>query len=263
MKVEPGDSFHARLAAHSAALEVFRFAPAPRVLVLSFPRLRAQGRMLNRLGAFVEKVGLPHARVIAETELGSALQRANDTEETFYYGHDYRAADLARFFAAAARDGTDLRPEEAFLRTLLDQQGLLAPTAIGAVISIPPLSAAPPIDAAARATILHHELSHGLYFTDPGYAAYARAFWDTVLTESQRAGFRRFLAGQDYDTDNEDLMINETQAYLMHTADPRYFRPDLAGLTPAEAASLRRTFWLGMPPGWLKDATTDRMESVH
>jgi hypothetical protein len=250
------------LASQPTSLLVFRYAPAPRVLVLAFPSLRAQGRMLNRIGAFVEKAGLPHARVIAEAELGEALQRSRDTEETFYYGHDYRAADMARFFAAAARDGTALRPEEAFLRDLLDQEGLLAPAANGAMISIPPATDSPPIDAAARETILRHELSHGLYFTDPGYAAYAARFWDTVLTDGQRSGFRRFLAAQDYDTDNTDLMINETQAYLMYTADRRYFRPEMAGLTTAEAGQLRRTFWLGMPPGWLKDAT-DWLADAH
>ena len=121
-------------------------------------------------------------------------------------------------------------------------------------ISIPPESASPPIDDAARATILHHELSHGAYFTDPAYAAYAQDFWLNVLTEAQRAGFRHFLGGEGYDTTNEDLMLNEAQAYLIHTPDPRYFRPDLAGLSDAEAARLRQIFLAGMPDAWLKTA---------
>jgi hypothetical protein len=104
----------------------------------------------------------------------------------------------------------------------------------------------------ARATILHHELSHGAYFTDPAYAAYARDFWLNVLTEAQRAGFRRFLGSEGYDETNEDLMLNEAQAYLVHTPDPRYFRPVYAGLSDAEAARLRRIFLAGMPVDWLK-----------
>ena len=243
------------LAAGSPALEVFRFRAAPEVLVLSFPTLREQGRMLNRLGAFVEKAGLPRDRVLADPEMDDAVRRAGDTEETFYYGHDYRAADAARFFAAAERDGVPLRPEEARLRALLGQQRMLAPGAVGAIISLPPEMADPPIDAPARATILRHELSHGVYFTNPAYAAYARRFWETVLSDAQRAGFRRFLGGEGYDTSNEDLMRNEAQAYLIHTPDARFFRPDLVGLTGDEAAELREAFVRGMPDGWLKDAT--------
>jgi hypothetical protein len=241
------------LAARPATVEVFRFQDAPRVLVLSFPSLHEQGRMFDRIGAFAEKTGLPRDRVLDETDLQAAIRLAGDTEDTYYYGHDYRAADMARFFALADRDGIVLHPEEEMLRRLLTQEGMLVPGANGAVISIPPNSATPPIDEAARATILHHELSHGAYFTDPAYAAYARNFWQTVLTEAERANFRRFLGGEGYDATNEDLMLNEAQAYLIHTPDRRYFRPELVGLSEPEAARLRQIFLGGMPAAWLND----------
>ncbi|HKM64973.1 MAG TPA: hypothetical protein VJY39_21045 [Acidisphaera sp.] len=247
------------LATQATGLVVFRYADDPHVLVLSFPSLLAQGRMLNRVAAFVEKAGMPHDRILSEAELDAIMTRTHDSEATFYLGHDYRAADLARFFATAARNGVPLRPEETVLRALLEQEGMLAPGAVGAVISIPPDGTQPPIDDAARATILHHELSHGLYFTDPGYAAFVRVFWDSVLTDAQRAGFRRFLGGEGYDTGIDDLMVNETQAYLMHTQDPRFFRPALAGLTDAEANALRRRFVRDMPASWLKTATVARL----
>jgi hypothetical protein len=93
-----------------------------------------------------------------------------------------------------------------------------------------------------------------LFFTDPTYAAYAKRFWETALTDAQRAGFRHFLGGEGYDTSNEELMLNEAQAYLVHTRDSRYFLPGRAGLTEAEAAALRSTFISGMPNGWLKSA---------
>jgi hypothetical protein len=125
----------------------------------------------------------------------------------------------------------------------------------GALISIPPEDASQQIDATARATILHHELAHGVFFTDPVYAAYARSFWNTALTDAQRAGFRRFLGADGYDTANDDLMLNEAQAYLIHTSDARYFVPDRVGMSEAEAAALRESFVRGMPGGWLKAAT--------
>lgn len=243
------------LADRSPDLRVFALADDPRVLVLSFATLHAQGLMLNRLGAFVEKAGVPRDRVLADPELEAAIIRAGETADTYNYGHDYRAADLARFFDTAAREGVALRPEERRLGELLVQQAMLAPGAVGAVISIPPETTTPPVGAAARATILRHELSHAAYFTDPAYAAYARLFWETVLSEEQRAGFRRFLVGEGYDGMNEDLMLNEAQAYLIHTRDRRFFDPKLAGLSDAEADRLREMFLRDMPEGWLRDLT--------
>jgi hypothetical protein len=243
------------LAARPATLQVFRYRTAPHILVLSFAGLHAQARMLDRLGAFVEKSGLPHDRVLNEADLQAAIRLSGDTEDTYYYGHDYRAADMARFFALADRDDIVLHPDEEALRRLLTQEGMLVPGATGAIISIPPETASPPIDAAARATILQHELSHGVYFTDPAYAAYARQFWQDTLTEAQRAAFRRFLGGEGYDMTNEDLMLNEAQAYLVHTQDPRYFRPELVGMSEAEAKRLRDRFRAGSPAPWLELTT--------
>jgi len=90
---------------------------------------------------------------------------------TYYYGNDDRATDMTRFFAAANREDITLNAQETRLRALLEQERMLRPGAIGALISIPPEVATPPIDAASCATILRHELSHGIYFTDPAYAA--------------------------------------------------------------------------------------------
>ena len=247
------------LEAQATRLLVFRYAEDPHILVLSFPSLLAQGHMLNRLAAFVEKAGAPHDRILDEPEMAAEIRSTRDTEETFYLGHDYRVADIARFFATAAHDGTSLRPDETVLQSLLDQEDLLATGAVGALISIPPESEAPRVDATMRATILHHELSHGLYFTDPSYAAHSRAFWDNVLIEPQRAAFRRFLGDEGYDTGIEDLMINETQAYLVHTPDRRFFRPELVGLTEAQAESLSRRFARDVPDSWLKEATLARL----
>jgi hypothetical protein len=122
----------------------------------------------------------------------------------------------------------------------------------GAVISLPPLSQHPPIDASARTTILRHEVSHGVYFTDPAYAAYTTHFWADAMTAGERAAFRRMLGEEGYDTSNEDLMRNEMQAYLVHTPDPRFFSAARMGI---DAISLRRKFVAGMPPGWLRDET--------
>ena len=79
---------------------MFRFADNPAILVLDFASLHEQGKMLNRVAAFVEKARLPHDRVLTDSELDAAIQAKGDTVETFYFGHDYAAASLARFFDA-------------------------------------------------------------------------------------------------------------------------------------------------------------------
>jgi hypothetical protein len=235
-------------------LGLFRFTSNPRVLVLDFPDLHAQADMFNRVAAFAEKAGLPHDRLLDDRALDAAIRDAGDQPDTYYYGHDYGAGTLARFFTLAARDGIGLTPGEQKLSRLLTQEGMLS-GAPGAVISIPRAGVADGIDAAARATILHHELSHGEYFTNPVYAGYAQAFWRNSMSAAERAAFIGFLTREGYDPGIEDLMINETQAYLMHTPDVRFFNAAAVGLPPAELDRLRAVFLLGMPAGWLRDCT--------
>ncbi len=242
------------LAERPAGVVIGRFAPNPRITVIDFPSLLAQGLAFNRIAAFVEKLGLPHDRVLTDPELAAAIQADNATAETYYYGHDYRLADVRRFFTTAAREGIALGRDERQLHDLLDQHGLLAPGTGGAVISIPREGSDPFVDASGRASLLRHELSHGEYFTNPAYAAFSKYFWTTEMTKSDRASFREFLTRQGYDPKNEDLLINETQAHLMHTTDGRYFNARSCGLPVARVEQLRAAFLAMMPAGWLHDA---------
>ncbi len=237
-------------------LVIFRFTPNPRILVLDFPDLHEQAMMLNRVAALIEKAGLPRDRVLTDAELAAAIAAHGDTPDTYYYGHDYSAASLSRFFLLADRDHVVLTPQEQTLRRLLTQEGYLEAGSLGALISIPHAGLDPQIDMAARATILHHELSHGEYFSNPVYADYARQFWKTAMTPADRAAFTHFLASQDYDSNDEDLMMNETQAYLMHTPDRRFFNAGVVSMTNTALNLLQAGFLLGMPKGWLRDCTS-------
>jgi hypothetical protein len=235
------------------SLTVFRFADNPRILVLDFASLHEQGKMLNRVAAFVEKAGLPHDRVLTDVELDAAIQGQGDTVETFYLGHDYAAASLARFFSLADSERIELDPQEETLRALLRQEGWFAPGVAAGLISLPAVESDPRITAAARAAILRHELSHGEFFSNPEYAEYVHRFWLTELTEGERSAVRGFLAKEAYDAREEELMYNEMQAYLMFTRDPTFFTPDLAGMTQERLAALQARFFAGMPAGWLRD----------
>lgn len=234
------------LAWNGQGRKVFRFANNPRIVVVVFPSLHDQGQALNRVAVFVEKKGAPHDRVLSEAEMADYLRRTGETEDGFYDGHDYRIADLRRFFGTAAADGIALRPEEAWMQALVAREtapGIADPA--GAVITLTAPDTG--VDAAARETILRHELAHGRYFTEPAYAAFAAAFWTAALTPAEQAEMRRFLAGEGYDPANGDLMQNEAQAYLVFTRDPRFFRADKIGMSEQRLAQLRALFRAGMP----------------
>ncbi len=235
-------------------LTVFRFADDQRILVLDFASLYQQGMMLNRVAALIEKAGQPRDRVLTGAELAQAIRAGGDTPETYYYGHDYSAPSLRRFFTLADDEHLPLDPEEATLRRLLDQVDWFKPGTHAGLISIPAVGADANVTLSARGTILHHELSHGMFFGDPDYAAFVHEFWNAALTADERGGVRRFLGSEGYDTSYEELMYNEMQAYLMFTRDPEFFTPARVDMTPRRLADLQAQFLRGMPTGWLSDA---------
>ena len=232
---------------------MFSFAPAPAIVVLDFPNLLEQGLTLNRIAALVEKAGQPHDRVLNDAELAAAVKLHGDTTASYYYGHDYTSAHLARFFALADQAGIKLNPQEERLRALVRQLGWLTPNPpAGALLSFSRVGADADITPAARAAILHHELSHGAFFTEPRYAAYVHNFWKTALTEKERASLRHFLAEDGYEPGDEELTVNEMQAYLMFTHDHDFFDIAAVGLTAARRKQLEAAFRHGLPDVWIK-----------
>jgi hypothetical protein len=238
---EPGD------------LSVIRLAENPRIVVLDFASLTRQRNMLDRVAALIEKAGLPRDRILNAAELNSAVRSGGDADAGLYYGHDYSAASFVRFFDIADRAHVALTPEEQILRHLLERLGWMQPGTLAGLISVPRVGANVNVTAAARDTILTHELSHGEYFSNPVYAAYVHQFCMTALTPSEQAAFRAFLEEEGYDTGNPELVENETQAYLLFTPDPRFFALAQVHMTPERRADLRATFLRDMAPGWLKD----------
>lgn len=257
----------AELLAHRGeALGIFRMAGNPSIVVLDFPTLTEQGRMLNRIAALVEKSGLPRDSVLDDAALAAAISARGETVETFYFGHNYRAADLVRFFSLAAAQGVALNEDERRLAAILSDLGIAPPGPDGlprmaeaaAVVSVPGIQPENgaiglgfPIDAAVREAILRHELSHGEFFTNKAYHEHVAVWWQQRLTARERARFRSFLADGGYDPELEEVMMNEAMAYVIHTPDPRFFSPEAAGLDAATIERLRARFQEGLPDTWL------------
>jgi hypothetical protein len=216
---------------------------------------------MNRAAAFLEKADAPRDRVLGDSELATLIARHGDNAQTFYQGHDYTADQLARFFATARRQRQALNPQEERLLHLLLLKKVLAGQgpayiaqglqAIVTYTAIQSDDARTPqdetIDARRRESVLLHELSHGLFLTNAAYRRHCWQFWRDRLSADERARFRRLLSSMHYDLGNEELLVNEMQALLMHTPDERAFSAASLVLGQAQLDSLRSRFRRGMP----------------
>jgi hypothetical protein len=176
------------------------------VVVLVTADYRVQDDYLKRLAFYIEKSGY-RGRLMTDADM--AAQHG-------WNAHDYAAPDLARFYTQAARENFTLNPSELELRArltaagvLVDRGGGLWEPGVGALVGIS--AASPP---ALRAVLLTHEGFHGLYFTSEAFRAGVKTAWNS-LSEGAKAAFRSFLALSQYDPDDEALMVNEFQAYLL------------------------------------------------
>ncbi len=248
------------LAVRHIGTTIYRPSENPRVLVIDFPSLTEQARAMNRLAALIEKDGAPRDRLLSDAEMAALTHNA----ATYYFAHDYAAKSLAKFFSMAESEPEALNGQEKDLLTLLLAAHVLdrapgggyAPgTPEMAVISLVQPQADDPatpedetVDPALRDTMLRHEMSHGEFFTNEAYRKHCERFWRERLTESERKLFRDYLSRHGYDPQDEILMINEAQAYLMHTPDPRAFSADVLRVTKAQLLDMQRRFMDPQPP---------------
>ena len=251
----------------SARLRWSRFEPNPAILVIEYPGLREQGLAMNRLAAMFEKRAAHRDRVLTEAQLDELMRRSGDTVASFYQGHDYPAAKVARFFSLAETQQLPLNTQETQLRALLMEAGFMKRGASGAFqamgeqaaisftgVQPDDLATAPDetIDSLRREAVLRHELSHGEFFTNANYRAHSLKFWRSQLREPERRMFSAYLASLDYNAGDEELMANETQALLMHTPDRRAFSAASVGISEPALADLRSRFRRGEPAHGLK-----------
>jgi hypothetical protein len=247
---------------HSDDWRLTRLAENPKILVIEFPTLAAQGRALNRLATLIEKNKGPRDRVLSDEDLARFIKQGGDTPETFYFGHDYLAEAVARFFTMAVSQQMLLNADEIrFKKELLaasllreESDKLIANPDRQAVVSFTAVQVDDPntkgdetVDAQRREAILRHELSHGEFFTNATYRKHCWTFWQQ-LSDSHRSLLIKFLTAQGYDPQNEDLMVNETQAYLMHTPDSRAFSAEQLGISVEQLNQLQARFKIGLPP---------------
>ncbi|MDB5413331.1 MAG: hypothetical protein JWR10_1666 [Rubritepida sp.] len=237
----------AEIVTHRAGTSTaLRWSVNPLVWVLDFPSLELQGQGMNRAAALLEKARTPRDRVLNDVELAAAIAADRRTASTWYFGHNYRASELARMFEFAARDGVQLNPQELWVQEQVELARRVDRSRDAAILTVPALG--PQVDGNLRMSILMHELGHGQFYTLPFFAAHVMRVWDTGFSQSERAAVRSFLAAEGYDTAQEEVMANEGMAYLLYTPDRRFFDParDL-GWSDAQAERLRGLLRAGAP----------------
>ena len=260
LDVMKGD-FQQILNTRSDALAVWQTVDNPSVFIFDFPGLGYQGRSFNRITQFTEQQTTePYPKVLGNQELARYIEAARRTSADFAFGHDVLISEMVQFYNFALRDKVELNPEEIAIREFLVEQGLIRlwrgfyqamrPDVV--VLAVPQTqdrkAGEPMVSPGARYAILLHELAHGEYYSNTHYMKFCQRFWYETLTENQRESFKRFLANFNYAVNNEELLINEMQAYLMFTPDPKSFSARKLGVSESELQSMREAFRRGSPP---------------
>ena len=258
--VPVGGDFATILNSKSNSIVVWQLVENPEVMVIDFPTMTQQGHTFNRITQLTEQFNEPYKRVLTTAELNKYFESIRRSDATFAYGHDVLMSELALFFNLAERDKVELYPEEIALRDFVIEQKLvrgwrgmyqaLKPDTV--LVSVPQTrekgDGEPKINDLARRAILTHELAHGEYYSNPYYANYCRKFWAEILTDNQREAFTRFLSKYNYSVNQDELLINEMQAYLIFTPDPNSFSASKLGVKDEELEVMRFAFRRGRPP---------------
>lgn len=122
-------------------------------------------------------------------------------------GHNTNIQTARDFFAKAKRENTSLSKNETSLRDKI----MPALEALGEdnlqILSIS--------YKAKTLSYFSHEVNHAILSARPEYRATVTEFWDTVVSESDREAIRNVLSNIGYDKNNERVVIDEFQAYLL------------------------------------------------
>ena len=243
------------LARQSTAFSAYILKGNERAYVLDYPTVREQGQTFGRAVLLLERDRAPRTKVLSSLELGLWLADHDQRIETLTVGNNFRADELARFFNTARRQREPLNKHEQSLYEWMLVTGLLrqqdAISVVGdagtILISIPQASTVPgcgpcSVTMAHRAVILEHELAHARFVTDEAYRDKVLRFWREVIDEPARSKFTGFLRLRGYDAQNQELLANEMQAFLMHTPDQGMFSARALGMNEADVAELRQRF---------------------
>lgn len=252
--------FQAILNGRSGEFVVWNYDGNSNVYIFDFPSLQQQGQTFNRAMQLTEQYNEAYKRVMRMDEMAKYLKAIRRNQANFAYGHDFLVNELVLFFNLASRDKVELTPDETVLRDFMVEQGMMenwrgfyrAKKPDVVILSIPQVQEKhdnePRVTELARRAVFTHELAHAEYYTNPYYADYCRKFWYEKLSDAQRTVFQKFLANYNYSINQQELLINEMQAYLMFTPDPNSISAAKLGIEDKEWDAMKTLFKQGRPP---------------
>lgn len=192
--------------------ELYGWSALPGVLVFDTRDYSIQANFFKRLAFFVEKSDWQ----------GQISSWDSLYDHHSYNAHNYRAADLARFFNQSAHG--DLTSGEKLLKEILVQNGIIGGGArryypiSGGVLSISQESYP-----GLRKRLLVHELLHGVFYILTEYRQTAFDVWEELSVEEKSIWYL-FLYSRDYHGDDTYLAVNEFQAYLLQQPEENWFK---------------------------------------
>lgn len=138
-----------------------------------------------------------------------------------YSGHNMRSSELCAFLDAAVAHPGGLAPAEVELKEALLAAGVLTPcphSACGARAADERSGAVLAVASGAergevRGALLH-EAMHGVWYVCESFRAEVESYYRETLRADERDAWLRFLGGLNYDCTNDELVINEFQAYM-------------------------------------------------
>ena len=138
-----------------------------------------------------------------------------------YSGHNMRARDLARFINRLREErpgGAAETPAEASLVAALSSCGALRSDKSGRVVAarddLVVAAVAGSSDKNEVRDALLHEAMHMVFYVDEAFAERCWSFWRERATERDKVAWIAFLRDLRYNVDDEELVVNELQAYM-------------------------------------------------
>ncbi|MBP0593970.1 hypothetical protein J8I87_30690 [Paraburkholderia sp. LEh10] len=230
-------------------LVVFAITDRQGLYVMHAPGIADQGAMFSRVVALFERRDMPRDHIVTMAAIVNHARRFGTDAADLTAGNNFSSVELARFFDLSRRQHLVLTPGERALQRIVVRMGLIeerngnwqARSTHDFLITIPgrgPAQGGESIDAPVRAAILSHELGHWQYFSDEAYAQACRSFWWRDLTYEERAELTRQLESMGYDA-SDRIVIDEMQAYLLHTPAPYMPLADVRGAGGIDVARIR------------------------
>jgi len=191
--------------------EIFSWSAYPEIHVIDFGRLAVQSAFFKRLSFFVEK----------DEFRGTLLSNSELEGRHGWNAHNYSGRGMSEFFNVAESEGFPLNPEEELLRSMMLQRGVIQRGADGIYTAGPGgvISFSRELPHLRR-VFLSHEAMHGLFYMENEFREYSFNYWNG-LTAEERRFWRSFFQYRDFDPEDEYLMVNEFQAYLLQQEPER------------------------------------------